>query len=63
MDRKFEDKLDREEGERIDWKPVCPHCQNDDISMMERLPSIQSYLCTQCSKYFKLGGPKDVRER
>lgn len=62
MDRNFEDRLDREEGERIDWKPICPYCQNDDVTNMDRL-TIQSYFCNQCSKHFKLGGPKDVRER
>lgn len=41
--------------------PVCPHCQNDDRSMLERLPSqTPMYRCEVCSKTFVV--PKDTKK-
>lgn len=30
----------------------CPHCQNDDVEMMEEMPHFK-YFCTVCSKVFR----------
>lgn len=38
-------------------KPTCPHCKNDDMSLIEivlRITNGTYYLCNVCSKSFFL---------
>lgn len=35
--------------------PICPHCHNEDRTMMSRVPlQIPTYFCKVCAKEFVL---------
>jgi transposase-like protein len=45
----------------MDHQPVkCPHCQNDDMRMLEWMPKRKAWVCDVCSKIFEV---KDDSER